>query len=51
MPERASADIRFFLADASDGSLDFSAMIEPIKDLHITYVLHNVGGSDLSPER
>ena len=51
VPERASADIRYFLADASDGSLDFSAMIEPIKDLHITYVLHNVGGSDLSPER
>ena len=51
VPERASADIRYFLADASDGGLDFSAMIEPIKDLHITYVLHNVGGSDLSPER
>ena len=51
VPERPDADIRYFLADASDIGHDFAALIEPFKDLHITYVLHNVGGSDVFPQR
>ena len=50
-PGRADADIRYFIADASKSGYDFQAMIEPFRDLHITYVLHNVGGGDVTPEK
>ena len=45
------ADIRYFLADAAKSGHDFEKIVAPFKDLHITVVLHNVGGSDLYPER
>ncbi|RDX44008.1 NAD(P)-binding protein, partial [Lentinus brumalis] len=51
VPEKAGADIRYFIADAGQAGHDFAKMVEPIKDLHITLVYHNVGGSDTSPER
>ena len=51
VPEKANADIRYFIADASKAGHDFAKMIEPFKDLHITLVFHNVGGSDLGAPR
>ena len=51
VPEKPDADIRYFIADASQAGHDFAKMIEPFKDLQITMVYHNVGGSDTSPER
>ncbi|KAI1783875.1 hypothetical protein LXA43DRAFT_291341 [Ganoderma leucocontextum] len=42
---------RYFIADAAKGGHDFAKLVEPFKDLHITVVVHNVGGSDLNPER
>ncbi|RPD54338.1 NAD-P-binding protein [Lentinus tigrinus ALCF2SS1-7] len=48
LPEKEDADVRYFIADASAGGHDFAKMIEPFKDLHITLVYHNVGGSDTS---
>ncbi|KAI0667838.1 NAD-P-binding protein [Trametes maxima] len=45
-------DIRYFLADAAKPGHDFEKMIAPFKDLNITLVLHNVGGSNgVQPER
>ncbi|KAI1786748.1 NAD(P)-binding protein [Ganoderma leucocontextum] len=46
-----TADIRYFLADAAKGGHDFAKLVEPFRDLHVTVVMHNVGGSDLNPER
>ncbi|RPD54319.1 NAD(P)-binding protein [Lentinus tigrinus ALCF2SS1-7] len=51
VPDKPDADIRYFIADASQAGHDFTQMIETFKDLHITLVYHNVGGSDTSPER
>ncbi|KAI0706759.1 hypothetical protein C8T65DRAFT_519729, partial [Cerioporus squamosus] len=51
VPEKADADIRYFIADAGQAGHDFASMVEPLKDLHVTLVYHNVGGSDTSPER
>ena len=51
VPEKPDADIRYFIADASQAGHDFAKIIEPYKDLQITMVYHNVGGSDTSPER
>ena len=45
------ADIRYFIADAAKGGHDFAKLVEPYKDLHITVVVHNVGGSDLASPR
>ena len=45
------ADIRYFLADAAKGEHNFQELVAPFKDLHLTVVLHNVGGSDLYPQR
>ncbi len=45
------ADIRYFLADVEKSGHDFEKMIAPFKDLHITVVLHNVGGANLYPGR
>ncbi|OBZ72240.1 Very-long-chain 3-oxoacyl-CoA reductase [Grifola frondosa] len=45
-------DIRYFLVDAAQPGHDFAQMMEPYKDLNITLVIHNVGGSyGLQPER
>ena len=51
VPERPDAEIRYFIADASECDQDIEELIAPFKDLHVTYVLHNVVGSDVSPER
>lgn len=51
VPEKSKADIRYFLADASKSGHDFAAMVAPFKDLHITLVYHNVGGSPWAMER
>ncbi|RDX44023.1 NAD-P-binding protein [Lentinus brumalis] len=48
VPEKKDADVRYFIADAAQGGHDFEKIIEPFKDLHITLVYHNVGGSDMS---
>ncbi|PIL32195.1 hypothetical protein GSI_05440 [Ganoderma sinense ZZ0214-1] len=45
------ADIRYFIADAAKSGHDFAKMVAPFKGLHITVVIHNVGGSDLLPQR
>ncbi|KAI0833777.1 NAD-P-binding protein [Trametes gibbosa] len=42
----SNGDIRYFLADATKAGLDFEKTIEPFKDLNITLVIHNVGGSN-----
>ncbi|KAH9902486.1 NAD-P-binding protein [Cubamyces lactineus] len=47
-----NADIRYVLADAAKPGHDFEKMIAPFKDLNITLVIHNVGGSNgVQPER
>ena len=45
------ADIRYFLADAAKGEHNFQELVAPFKDLHITVVVHNVGGSSLTDHR
>ncbi|KAH9921921.1 NAD-P-binding protein [Amylocystis lapponica] len=47
----ATRDIRYFLADAAMPGHDFAGMVEPFKDLNITIVLHNVGGSVVQRKR
>ncbi|KAI0636137.1 NAD-P-binding protein [Trametes polyzona] len=42
----AQGEIRYFLADATKSGQDFAQMIAPFKDLNITVVIHNVGGSN-----
>ncbi|CDO78043.1 hypothetical protein BN946_scf184724.g7 [Trametes cinnabarina] len=45
-------DIRYMLADATKAGHNFDKLIEPFKDLNITLVIHNVGGSNgVQPER
>ncbi|KAH9948391.1 NAD-P-binding protein [Amylocystis lapponica] len=44
-------DIRYFLADAAEPGHDFAGMVGQFKDLNITTVVHNVGGSVLQRER
>ncbi|KAH9933632.1 NAD(P)-binding protein [Epithele typhae] len=51
VPSAKDLDIKYFLADASKSDLNFETMIAPFKDLHITWVLHNVGNSDTTSER
>ena len=48
VPEKKDADVRYFIADASASGLDYAKIVQPLKDLHITLVYHNVGGSDTS---
>ncbi|KAL7279411.1 NAD-P-binding protein [Trametes coccinea BRFM310] len=49
---KRDADIRYVLADATKAGHDFDKLIEPFKDLNITLVIHNVGGSNgVQPER
>lgn len=51
VPGRPDADIRYFIADASASGHDFPTLLEPFKDLQVTLVLNNVGGSDVIPPR
>ncbi|TBU42602.1 NAD(P)-binding protein [Dichomitus squalens] len=44
-------DIRYFIADAVKAGHDFAKLVEPFGALHVTVVVHNVGGSDLSAAR
>ncbi|KAI1784939.1 NAD(P)-binding protein [Ganoderma leucocontextum] len=45
-------DIRYFIADAAaEGGHDWAKLVEPFRDLHVTVVVHNVGGSDVTPPR
>ena len=44
-------EIRYFIADAAKSGHDFAKLVAPFKDLHITVVVHNVGGSDLYPQK
>ncbi|KAI0941286.1 hypothetical protein AcV7_002900 [Taiwanofungus camphoratus] len=48
---RRPGDVRYFLADAAASGHDFAGMVEPYKDLNITLVIHNVGGSYFRRER
>ncbi|KAI8969867.1 NAD-P-binding protein [Trametes punicea] len=45
-------DIRYLIADAAKPGHDFDKMIAPFKELNITLIIHNVGGSyGVQPER
>ena len=46
-----SQDVQYFLADATKAEHDFAALTAPFKDLDITVVVHNVGGTPLKQER
>ncbi|KAF8591930.1 NAD(P)-binding protein [Ramaria rubella] len=48
---RGDRDVRYFLADATKSNHNFDEMLEPFKDLNITIVLNNVGGSPVKPTR
>ncbi|KAI9056800.1 NAD-P-binding protein [Trametes sanguinea] len=49
---KRDTDIRYLLADATKAGHDFDKLVEPFKDLNITLVIHNVGGSNgVQPER
>ncbi|KAM5539656.1 hypothetical protein V8D89_006765 [Ganoderma adspersum] len=47
----ANTDIRYFIADASKGGHDWEKLLELFRDLHITAVVHNVGGEPLIDTR
>ncbi|PIL26440.1 hypothetical protein GSI_12198 [Ganoderma sinense ZZ0214-1] len=47
----ASADIQYFIADASKDDHDWKRLLEPFRELHITVVVHNVGGEPLIDTR
>lgn len=49
--ENGFHDVLYFLADAIKSDHDFAALVAPFKDLHITLVVHNVGGNILKRER
>ncbi|EJF56521.1 NAD(P)-binding protein [Dichomitus squalens LYAD-421 SS1] len=49
--EAGERDIRYFIADAAKAGHDFAKLVEPFGALHVTIVVHNVGGSDLSAAR
>ncbi|KAI0759584.1 NAD-P-binding protein [Trametes elegans] len=45
-------DIQYFLADVTKPGHDFEKLAAPFKELNITFVVHNVGGSTgVQPER
>ncbi|KAH9948390.1 hypothetical protein B0H21DRAFT_243336 [Amylocystis lapponica] len=48
---RRPRDVRYLIADASKPGHDFSALVEPFKELNITVIVHNVGGSIGTRER
>ena len=53
VPERRDADVRYFIADASEpvGGGEFGRLVDPFGELHVTLVYHNVGGGDVSGKR
>ncbi|KAI0940582.1 hypothetical protein AcW1_003739 [Taiwanofungus camphoratus] len=42
---RRPGDVRYFIADATAPDNNFDDMLAPFRGLHITVVIHNVGGS------
>lgn len=48
---RGSRDVKIWVADATAPNPDFEAAVAQWKDLDITLVIHNVGGSDIRPVR
>jgi len=40
-----TGDIRYFIADAAKDGHDFQALVQPFKDLNITLLVNNVGGT------
>ena len=44
-------DIRYFIADVSKGDHEWKRLLEPFGELHITVVVHNVGGEPLVDTR
>ncbi|KAI0759586.1 NAD(P)-binding protein [Trametes elegans] len=44
-------DIQYFLADVAKPGHDFEELAAPFKELNITFVVHNVGGSSMQLER
>lgn len=46
-----TGDVRYFIADASKGHHDWGKLLEPFRDLHVTVVVHNVGGEPLIDTR
>ncbi|KAH9946742.1 NAD-P-binding protein [Amylocystis lapponica] len=42
---RGPRDVRYLIADASKPGHGFSALMEPFKELNLTVIVHNVGGS------
>ncbi|THH33310.1 hypothetical protein EUX98_g939 [Antrodiella citrinella] len=41
---RGTRDVKYFLASVGDDGLDIPKLLEPFKDLNITFVVNNVGG-------
>lgn len=39
-------DVRYFLASANAPDTDFEKLVEPFKDLNVTFVVNNVGGGN-----
>ena len=46
-----SGNVQYFLADATQSGHDFARLVEPFRGLHITLVIHNVGGSHMTRGR
>ncbi|CCM00498.1 uncharacterized protein FIBRA_02532 [Fibroporia radiculosa] len=47
----SSRDVRYFIADAAQPGHDFLHMIEPLSNLNITVVIHNVGGAQITDRK
>ena len=37
-------DVKYFLSSVDEPNIDFAKLVEPFKDLNITFVVNNVGG-------
>ncbi|KAF9813560.1 hypothetical protein IEO21_05492 [Rhodonia placenta] len=48
---QGSRDVRYFIADAAQGGHDFANLVQPYKDLNITLLINNVGGTHMHGER
>ncbi|KAI1795279.1 NAD(P)-binding protein [Ganoderma leucocontextum] len=47
----STADIRYFIANASKDRHDWAKLLEPLGELHVTVVVHNVSGEPLIDTR
>ena len=47
----SSKEILYFLADATKPGHNFQKLLEPYKDLNITLVFNNVGGTPVTSAR